>query len=419
MGALGNGRRGGRSPPLLVAALIACVLLLGFNYWVSNSRNVELQSRMLEMESHMRQLAADREREQESKLKAEEETRRRSKQLELMQETHQRQQENALINWKHERDNLKLNISSSAKAMQDMKSRMKSLMEDVNKMQSELKSCQSNMDTISKKATGEMTQCNKQIEAMKEECNAKITAAKLEKQKTSEKVAPQNADGSMQKVSVSKAKSDVPATNHPDKNAEDTPKAKPDVDSQSKKDIQTNELIMEKDENDAVILQDSPIPTSKPTNKNETRNKPANEEVPEAEVDVKAPVSKDAGRVMEKIQPSKHHTHTHMTNFLCLHTDTVMDEAGILDPKEDDMGIGDEKEEDARIEDRKEKDAAIGKEDAIMYDNEGEIEKQLSRIKDENQGGGQDLEDDMANYNGDDDNQPESEDEKQAELAEM
>uniref|UniRef100_A0A8C2F028 Zgc:56525 n=1 Tax=Cyprinus carpio TaxID=7962 RepID=A0A8C2F028_CYPCA len=393
MGALGNGRRGGRSPPLLVAALIACVLLLGFNYWVSNSRNVELQSRMLEMESHMRQLAADREREQESKLKAEEETRRRSKQLELMQETHQRQQENALINWKHERDNLKLNISSSAKAMQDMKSRMKSLMEDVNKMQSELKSCQSNMDTISKKATGEMTQCNKQIEAMKEECNAKITAAKLEKQKTSEKVAPQNADGSMQKVSVSKAKSDVPATNHPDKNAEDTPKAKPDVDSQSKKDIQTNELIMEKDENDAVILQDSPIPTSKPTNKNETRNKPANEEVPEAEVDVKAPVSKDA--------------------------DTVMDEAGILDPKEDDMGIGDEKEEDARIEDRKEEDAAIGKEDAIMYDNEGEIEKQLSRIKDENQGAGQDLEDDMANYNGDDDNQPESEDEKQAELAEM
>lgn len=43
MGALGNGRRGGRSPSLLVAALIACVLLLGFNYWVSNSRNSELQ----------------------------------------------------------------------------------------------------------------------------------------------------------------------------------------------------------------------------------------------------------------------------------------------------------------------------------------------------------------------------------------
>uniref|UniRef100_A0A672L973 Uncharacterized LOC107576064 n=1 Tax=Sinocyclocheilus grahami TaxID=75366 RepID=A0A672L973_SINGR len=240
------------------------------------------------------------------------------------------------------------------------------------------------------------TQCNKQFEAMKEACNAKIAAAKLEKQKTSEKVALQNADGSIQKVSVSKAKSDVPATNHSDKNVAESPKGKPDVDSQSKNDahVQTMKLVVvEKDEKDAVILQDSPIPTSKLTNKNETLKKSANEEVPEAVVDVKAQASKAA--------------------------DTVMDEAGILDPKEDEMGIGDEREEDANIEDRKEEDAAIGKEDAIMYDNEGEIEKQLSKIKDENQGAGQDLEDDVANYNGDDDNQPESEDEKQAELAEM
>ncbi|XP_058641886.1 Golgi membrane protein 1 isoform X2 [Onychostoma macrolepis] len=388
MGALGNGRRGGRSPSLLVAALIACILLLGFNYWVSSSRNIELQGRILEMESRMRQLAADRDREMQSKLKLDEEMRRQNEQLELLAETHQRHQENALNTWKQEKENLKLNISSSAKTVQDMKNRMKSLMEDVNKMQSELKSCQNNMDTISKKASSEMTRCNNQIEAMKEECNAKIAPVKLEKQKTSEKVAPQNADGFMQK-----AKSDVPAINHSDKNVAEPPKGKPEVDSQSKKDahIQTNQLVVEKDEKDAVILQNLPIPTSKPTNKNETLNKPAKEEVPEAEVDVKAPASEDA--------------------------DTVMDEAGILDPKEDDMGIGDEK--DTKIEDRKEEDAAIGKDDAIMYDNEGEIEKQLSRIKDENQGVGQDLEDDVANYNGDDDNQPESENEKQAELAEM
>ncbi|RXN37458.1 Golgi membrane 1-like protein [Labeo rohita] len=103
MGALGNGRRGGRSPSLLVAALIACILLLGFNYWVSNSRNVELQSKILEMESRMRQLAADRDREQQSKLKAEEETRRQTEQLDLMEEAHQRQQEEALNTWKRER----------------------------------------------------------------------------------------------------------------------------------------------------------------------------------------------------------------------------------------------------------------------------------------------------------------------------
>lgn len=43
MGGLGNGRRGGRSPPLMIGALIACILVLGFNYWVSSSRNLDLQ----------------------------------------------------------------------------------------------------------------------------------------------------------------------------------------------------------------------------------------------------------------------------------------------------------------------------------------------------------------------------------------
>uniref|UniRef100_A0A8C1IM28 Zgc:56525 n=1 Tax=Cyprinus carpio TaxID=7962 RepID=A0A8C1IM28_CYPCA len=483
MGTLGNVRRGGRPPSLLMAALITCVLLLCFNYWVSNSRNSELQSRILELEGHMRELAADRDREQHSKLMAMEDTRRQNEQMELLEETHQRQQENTLITWKHERDKLKLNISSSIKTVQDMKNRMKSLMEDVNKMQSELKSCESNMDTL-KKSTSEMTQCNKQIEAMKDECNAKIAAAKLEKQKTSEKVASQDAGGSIQKVSVSKAKSDVPATNHSDKNVTQSPKGKPDVDSQSKNDVrvQTNKLVVKKDEKDAVILEDSPIPTSKLTNKNETPKKPA-KEVPEAVVDVKAQASKAADTVMDEAgildpkeddmvigdpkkddkvigDPKKDDmgigdpkeddmgigdpkeddmgigdpNEDDMGIGDPMKDDMVIgdpkkDDMGIGDPKEDDMvigepkkddmGIGDEREEDANIEDRKEEDAAIGKEDAIMYDNEGEIEKQLSKIKDENQGAGQELEDDVANYIGDDENQPESEDELQAELAEM
>ncbi|XP_067250131.1 Golgi membrane protein 1 [Chanodichthys erythropterus] len=388
MGALGNGRRGGRSSTLMLAALITCILLLGFNYWVSNSRNVELQSKILELEDRMRKLAADKDREQQ---KAEEEMRRQNEQLELMEETHHRQQQSSLNTWKQEKDNLKLNISSSAKMVQDMKNRMKSLLEDVSKMQSELKSCQNNMDTLSKKASSEMTQCNKQIEAMKEECNGKIAAAKLEKQRTSEK----NADGSMQKVSVSKAKSNVPATNHSDKIVAEPSNSKPEVDSQSKNDakVQTNELVVEKNEKDAVISQDSPTPTFKRTNKNETLNRSANVEDPEVVVDIKGQASKD--------------------------TDTVLDDAGILDPKENDIGIRDEEEEDVKIGYKKEEDEANGKEDAIMYDNEREIEKQLSKIKDENQGAGQDLEDDVANYNGDDDNQPESEDEKQAELAGM
>lgn len=43
MGGLGNGRRGGRAPSLMIASLITCILVLGFKYWVSSSRNLELQ----------------------------------------------------------------------------------------------------------------------------------------------------------------------------------------------------------------------------------------------------------------------------------------------------------------------------------------------------------------------------------------
>lgn len=40
---LGNGRRSMKSPPLIMAALVACVIVLGFNYWLASSRSMELQ----------------------------------------------------------------------------------------------------------------------------------------------------------------------------------------------------------------------------------------------------------------------------------------------------------------------------------------------------------------------------------------
>uniref|UniRef100_A0A7N6ABP0 Golgi membrane protein 1 n=1 Tax=Anabas testudineus TaxID=64144 RepID=A0A7N6ABP0_ANATE len=60
MGGLGNGRRGGRSPPLMIGALIACVLVLGFNYWVSSSRNLDLQTKLYELEGQVRRGVAER-----------------------------------------------------------------------------------------------------------------------------------------------------------------------------------------------------------------------------------------------------------------------------------------------------------------------------------------------------------------------
>lgn len=43
MRGLGNGRRSMKSPPLVLAALVACIIVLGFNYWIASSRSVDLQ----------------------------------------------------------------------------------------------------------------------------------------------------------------------------------------------------------------------------------------------------------------------------------------------------------------------------------------------------------------------------------------
>ncbi|XP_056629463.1 Golgi membrane protein 1 [Triplophysa dalaica] len=370
MGALGNSRRGGRSPSLLVAALIACILLLGFNYWVSNSRNIELQSKILELEDRMRLLAADRDREHQIKMKVEDEMHMQNKRMGSIEETHRRQQDTALNNWKQEKEILKLNISSSAKTMQEMKNHMKKLLEDLSKRQNELKSCQSNADMF-------MTQCNKKIATMEEKCNEKTEESKLEEQNAEKEpapVAPQDVAGSAQTLGAKDK--DIPATNHSDKNG-----SKPELESRTKEvQDQNNENLA------AVIIGKSTTPTYKQTNKNQTLERPDSKKDPEAVMDIKGE---------------------------SLKTDTLLDEAEIMEPKDDDIGLGNGNEEKDRIGEGREED------DVIMYDNEREIEKQLSKIKDENQDAGQDLEDEMANYNGDDDNQPESEDEKQAELTGM
>ncbi|XP_058246761.1 Golgi membrane protein 1 isoform X2 [Hemibagrus wyckioides] len=183
MGALVNVRRGGRSPPLLMVALVACILLFGFNYWVSSSRNVELQTKLLELEEAVRRVSAEKAREQMARSEAEEQVHRQTQELALMEGAHHRRQQSAQNMWNEEKESLLLNISSNAKTIQDMKDQMKSLREDLSKMQKELQSCKNNMNTLNKKLTYDMTQCNTQILAQKEECNEKLAAAKLEVQK--------------------------------------------------------------------------------------------------------------------------------------------------------------------------------------------------------------------------------------------
>ncbi|KAL6456773.1 hypothetical protein MHYP_G00353170 [Metynnis hypsauchen] len=371
MGALVNGRRGGRSPSLFVAALIACVLLLGFNYWVSSSRNVELQAKLLELEERVRQASAESEREQMGRSEAEKQLRQQTEQLNLMENNHHKQQQSAQNMWEHEKGNLLLNISTGAKTVQEMKNQMKTLLENLSKAQKDVQSCQSNMNTLNKKLTYDMTQCSAQILAQKEECSEKIAAAKQEVQKKYEKQTSAGSDQgaviSTQKATVSRPASEVPAGNDSDKsaserlNTEPAPELKLKTDQHLKSEIYTGKAEMTGDSSDKP----STSKPSKPSNRNTTLSSLANDETLEGVMDIKGGDLKAA--------------------------DALLDAAVNREGKED---------------------------DAIEYDNEGEIEKRLSKLKDDKTAV-QEFEEDLADYNGDDDNEPEFEADKQAELAEV
>ncbi|KAJ8380908.1 hypothetical protein SKAU_G00016860 [Synaphobranchus kaupii] len=165
MGGLGNARRGGRSPPLLIGALIACVLVLGFNYWVSSSRNLELQTRLFEMEGAVRRVAAERGTVEQKKKEFEEELHRQSEQITRMEARHKIQLETTLDNWKQEKTTLALTISSSTRAIQTLKAQLASLEE----IQKELQDCQTNQTKLSTT----MTECTVQMGVLKKECAAK------------------------------------------------------------------------------------------------------------------------------------------------------------------------------------------------------------------------------------------------------
>uniref|UniRef100_A0A671VH80 Golgi membrane protein 1 n=1 Tax=Sparus aurata TaxID=8175 RepID=A0A671VH80_SPAAU len=98
MGGLGNGHRGGISPPLMIGTLIACIMFLGFNYWVSSSRNLELlelQTKLYELEDQVRRGAAERGVAELKKTEFQEEIMRQKEQLNHMETLYKRQLESS------------------------------------------------------------------------------------------------------------------------------------------------------------------------------------------------------------------------------------------------------------------------------------------------------------------------------------
>ncbi|XP_006789799.1 Golgi membrane protein 1 isoform X2 [Neolamprologus brichardi] len=214
MGGLGNGRRGVRSPPLMIAALIACILVLGFNYWVSSSRNLELETKLYELEGQVRR-GAD---EMKKKKEFEQVIEKQKDQISNIQSLYKSKLEGAEISCSQHKATLQQNISSSAKTIQELKGQLSWLNDALGKLEKELQSCQGNINTLNNKLMYDMTQCNAQVLSQKELCNERVAAAKLEAEKKMQKlihtpVSSQENVGAVEINKSVKALSDgIPAT---------------------------------------------------------------------------------------------------------------------------------------------------------------------------------------------------------------
>ncbi|KAM3867477.1 Golgi membrane protein 1 [Diretmus argenteus] len=411
MGGLGNGRRGGRSPPLMIGALIACILVLGFNYWVSSSRNLELQTKLYELESQVRRGAAERGAAEMKRNEFQEEIQRQKEQISHIENLYKRQLEGAQNSCSQDKGILQKNISSSTKTIQELKGQLNQLNEDLGKLQKELQSCQGNLNTLNKKLTYDMTQCNTQILSEKELCDERVAAAKLEIQKKMEKLilppvvssqvnaAPLLKEEGPVKAGLDETKT-TPVLSH-------TPSLSRPLANETPE-LLTNEIIVDKGLDAPVVL-----PSVKDI------SKPESESVPSAAVvkhDTVMPPEGAVGTEGRDVAASKlekfNLTEDKDLEVMDTHGEgTRIEEA---DPGMEDMLIGQGKADET---------TGHKVEDPEDYDGDERIVGGVDLEKPQNRQAenkvDKDMEDELADYNGDDENEGEFEADKEAALAQI
>ncbi|XP_033891043.1 Golgi membrane protein 1-like isoform X2 [Acipenser ruthenus] len=258
---LGNSRRGGRSPPILIGALIASLVVLGLNYWISNSRNIELQTRVYELEAKVRRAAAERGAVELKKNEFHGQLEKQKEQINRIESLHEVQLENAYKSWKDDKALLQLNISLNTASLQKMKDEYNNMLKDYGKLQKELQECQRNQSSLQKKLIYDMTQCNAQITELKEQYEEKLLALSEGMQQKAD-TADSNTKTTMMKLSVStaeKGKVEVDENKDPVKN-ELVLATSNQVPSQSAND-QKKEMATQKEKNTELETNEIPKDT--------------------------------------------------------------------------------------------------------------------------------------------------------------
>ncbi|XP_068461478.1 Golgi membrane protein 1 isoform X2 [Clinocottus analis] len=413
MGGLGNGRRGGRSPPLMIGALIACILVLGFNYWVSSSRNLELQTKLYELEGQVRRGAAERGVAEIKKNEFQEEIQRQKDQISHIESLYKRQLEGSQNTCSQEKGTLQQNISSSTKTIQDLKGQLNQLNDDLGKLQKELQSCQGNIKTLNNKLTYDMTHCQSQVLSQKELCDERVATAKLEVQKRMEKLITPSGVSPQETAVYVPANEGGPVMTEVDAVKTVTVVSHTPSLSQPKgndlSELLTNDIIMDKGPDAPVDL-----PSQKDLSKVESQTAPAAAAVKQ---DILLPpaeaIKKEEGEAAT-MEPLKNNlTEDNEIELMDAHEEGTQTEEA--DPGMEGMLIGQEKADETligqKLEEPEEYDADV------QVVGEVDLEKRQQSKHAENID--KEMEEELADYNGDDENEGEFEADKQAELAQI
>ncbi|XP_032061597.1 Golgi membrane protein 1 isoform X1 [Aythya fuligula] len=163
-----------KSPPLLVAALLACIIVLGFNYWVASSRNVDLQSRIIGLESKVRRAAAERGAVELKKNEFQGELEKQREQIDKIQSLHSFQMENADRAHQEEKAVLINNITTNERLIQSLKDHLKELQTEYGKLQINVYQFQKNQTNLQRKFSYDLSQCINQMKELKEQCEERI-----------------------------------------------------------------------------------------------------------------------------------------------------------------------------------------------------------------------------------------------------
>ncbi|XP_032809493.1 protein GOLM2 isoform X2 [Petromyzon marinus] len=185
----GGTRRGGRAPPLVLAALLVVSTVLAFNYWIVSGRNNRLTEELeqLGMEKHRLEAAKVRVEKRTAELSGQVENHRvevQSKKDELMQAgSLLRDKERELHQCMGEKSLMARNISDTQVSFKKIQGEFVELQREYIRLQGEMDAYKRNSSSLQQRLEYNSFQCNQQLTSLKDQYEEKLEALKKENSK--------------------------------------------------------------------------------------------------------------------------------------------------------------------------------------------------------------------------------------------